>query len=404
MRQSVSLGEVAEIVRGVTFKPGDVGLPTEQGNIACFRTKNVQAEIDLSDVWGIPRRFVKRSDQIVRAGDILVSTANSWNLVGKCSWVPKLSWDATIGGFISILRANPSVVEPRFLYHWFSVPSTQADVRKCARQTTNIANLSVEQCLALNMPLPPLDEQRRIAAILDQADALRRKRRESLDSFANLLKSLFRELEKKCQNEVSFAEAVYFQEGPGIRNWQFRDEGTKLVNVKNVVNGRLDVSNSSRFLDPAEVRQRYSHFLLDAGDFVMASSGVTWGKIAEVSKSDLPLCLNTSMIRIRPNSKEFEAEYIRAFIEFGTFRRQIERLITGSAQPNFGPFHLRQVVIPQPSIRNQELFVASVLSVRSQMDVCNEQTRYLDQLYRMLQSRFFCAAPEIESRIRAAAE
>jgi len=254
------------------------------------------------------------------------------------------------------------------------------------------------------MPLPPLDEQRRIAAILDQADALRRKRRESLDSFANLLKSLFRELEKKCQNEVSFAEAVYFQEGPGIRNWQFRDEGTKLVNVKNVVNGRLDVSNSSRFLDPAEVRQRYSHFLLDAGDFVMASSGVTWGKIAEVSKSDLPLCLNTSMIRIRPNSKEFEAEYIRAFIEFGTFRRQIERLITGSAQPNFGPFHLRQVVIPQPSIRNQELFVASVLSVRSQMDVCNEQTRYLDQLYRMLQSRFFCAAPEIESRIRAAAE
>lgn len=178
--QMRALGEVASFVRGITFKPTDVVTHGEPGSITCFRTKNVQEEIDLSDLWAVPESFAKRSDQRLAEGDILVSTANSWNLVGKCSWVPKLEWEATLGGFISAIRSDRSKVDPRYLYRWFSAPQVQAQVRSCARQTTNIANLSIDRCLALQLPVPFLPEQRRIAAILDQADALRRLRRESL--------------------------------------------------------------------------------------------------------------------------------------------------------------------------------------------------------------------------------
>ena len=51
-------------------------------------------------------------------------------------------------------------------------------------------------------------------------------------------------------------------------------------------------------LDPVEVNEKYQHFLLDAGDYVVSSSG-TIGRIAEVSEDDLPCMLNTSVIRMR---------------------------------------------------------------------------------------------------------
>ncbi len=64
-------------------------------------------------------------------------------------------------------------------------------VRSFGRQTTNISNLDIQRCKDLEIPLPPLPEQRRIAAILDQADALRAKRREALAQLDGLEQSIF---------------------------------------------------------------------------------------------------------------------------------------------------------------------------------------------------------------------
>ena len=185
------LGDVASFVRGITFKPGDVVPVGSPGSVACMRTKNVQSALDLSDVWGIPESFVKRAEQYILTGDLLVSSANSWNLVGKCCRVPQLQWPATFGGFISVLRGDPSQIEARYLYYWFSSPRIQATVRSFGQQTTNISNLNVDRCRRLCLPLPSLPEQRRIAAILDKADALQAKRRAALAHLDTFTQSIF---------------------------------------------------------------------------------------------------------------------------------------------------------------------------------------------------------------------
>lgn len=192
--KTVALGDVADFVRGINFKPHDVVPTGTPGSVACMRTKNVQAELDLSDVWSVGEQFVRREDQFLQAGDVLVSSANSWNLVGKCCWIPELPGRASFGGFVSVLRPHRAKVEPRFLFRWFSSDRIQTTLRSFGQQTTNISNLNTDRCLKLLLPLPPLAEQRWIAEVLDRAEALRAKRRAALAQLDSLTQSLFLDL------------------------------------------------------------------------------------------------------------------------------------------------------------------------------------------------------------------
>jgi type I restriction enzyme S subunit len=109
---TVPLGEVASFVRGVTFDPSQrSGFPSD-GRIACFRTSNIQDELSVDDVIFVPPEVVGRDEQMVREGDILISSANSWELVGKAVWLPRLDYPATVGGFTSLLRAERKRVDP----------------------------------------------------------------------------------------------------------------------------------------------------------------------------------------------------------------------------------------------------------------------------------------------------
>ena len=188
--ETVKLGEVADFIRGITYKPHDLVENFSSDSVVCMRTANVQTILDESSLLSVPKKFIKNEDKFLKEGDLLVSTANSWNLVGKCSWVPQLDYPATAGGFISILRTTKKL-DKKFLYYWFSSPNIQALARNCGRQTTNISNMDLNRCLEIKIPLPPLDEQRRIAAILDKADELRQKRKQAIAKLDELVQATF---------------------------------------------------------------------------------------------------------------------------------------------------------------------------------------------------------------------
>ncbi|MBD3942117.1 restriction endonuclease subunit S [Microbacterium sp. NEAU-LLC] len=173
--ETVPLGEVAKYVRGVTYKPADV-VGEGEGGVACLRTKNIQSTLDLGDLVYVRGDLRHRAQQQVQANDVLVSSANSWHLVGRAVLADAQATGMLIGGFIGGLRFDPRMVDPRFGFRWFSSPSIQQTVRGFGQQTTNISNLNVDRTLRLRFPLPPLPEQRRIAAILDEADAVRASR------------------------------------------------------------------------------------------------------------------------------------------------------------------------------------------------------------------------------------
>ena len=78
------------------------------------------------------------------------------------------------------------------------------------------------------------------------------------------------------------SDICFFQEGPGLRNWQYRNEGVKFINIRCIQGGDIDTS-VTQHLSVDEVEEKYKHFLLDEGDYVLSSSG-TIGRLALVKK------------------------------------------------------------------------------------------------------------------------
>lgn len=188
---TVKLGEVAEFIRGITFKPKDVLDLNEQGAIGCMRTKNVQTKLDLSDVWGINKSFVKNEKQILKEGDILISSANSWNLVGKGCWIPKLDYECTFGGFVTVLRVTNKTITSKFLFNWYIKNDTQELLRSFGQKTTNISNLNIQRCLDLSLPLPSVDQQNMITNIIDKTRVLEEKHEQAKSEILTIRDSVW---------------------------------------------------------------------------------------------------------------------------------------------------------------------------------------------------------------------
>lgn len=160
------LGNVCEIVRGVTFPSSKKQTSRSSGVVACLRTSNIQSEIDWDDLIFIEPELVGRDDQWVEKGDTMISMANSYELVGKVALVRDVKERATFGGFIAAVR--PHVLEPDYLYLVLRSPYIQARMRVTASQTTNIANISLGGMRPIPTPIPPKEEQSRIVAKVDE--------------------------------------------------------------------------------------------------------------------------------------------------------------------------------------------------------------------------------------------
>jgi type I restriction enzyme S subunit len=93
--------------------------------------------------------------------------ANSYELVGKVSYVEHIATKSTFGGFIAAIRTN-SLVNPKYLFYYFRSSETQAILRSNSSQTVNIANLSLRSLYPTPVPLAPLAEQERIVAEIEK--------------------------------------------------------------------------------------------------------------------------------------------------------------------------------------------------------------------------------------------
>ena len=184
---------------------------------------------------------------------------------------------------------------------------------------------------------------------------------------------------------VNIPDVLFFQEGPGVRNTQYTAGGIKLLNVANLVDGKIDLSTSDRYISEEEAYGRYHYFLCDEGDFIVASSGIKVEyidkKMGFVEKSMLPLCMNTSTIRFKVlDQNQLRIRYFMYYLKSNHFKKQLGQQITGSAQLNYGPSHLKKMVVPLVDISVQDEIVSKMDAIQHIIDLRNSQLIHFDKL------------------------
>tara|TARA_R110000737_G_scaffold351475_1_gene393845 strand:- start:9098 stop:10909 length:1812 start_codon:yes stop_codon:yes gene_type:complete len=191
------LGDFVSIIRGITFPASEKHNEPANGRVACLRTANVQHHIDWGDLLYVNDGFVKREEQYLIQGDIVMSMANSRELVGKVSFTEAIpTGKASFGGFLSVIR--PYELSAGFLMCVLRAPHIKNSLIGSASQTTNIANISLEKLNPLLVALPPIAEQHRIVAKVDElmalCDQLEQQTEQSLSAHQTLVEVLLASL------------------------------------------------------------------------------------------------------------------------------------------------------------------------------------------------------------------
>ncbi|MBT2988233.1 MAG: restriction endonuclease subunit S [Candidatus Thiodiazotropha sp. (ex Ctena orbiculata)] len=198
---------------------------------------------------------------------------------------------------------------------------------------------------------------------------------------------------------VDLKDVVFFQEGPGLLSSQFAlqgEEGVPFINIRTICDdGSIDKTKCN-LLRTSEFEKRYKHFLLDDGDYVVSSSG-TLGKLAEIKGSDLPLMLNTSVIRFRSHNEAIlDRGYLKWFVKSPLYEFQILKASTGTAIKNYGPSHLKKMLIPLPPLPIQKQIAALLEKADTLRSQCKQMEQELNQLAQSVFLEMFGDPKEVE--------
>lgn len=354
----------------------------------------VDGQFDLRKKRRVSLNGKSHSNLMVECGDVLFNATNSPELVGKSAFVSLIEEPTTFSNHFLRLRPFRDKLDGSYLARWLHVQFQMGRFRGLCRQWVNQATVSRESLLGLEIPLPSIAEQRHIAAILDQADALRAKRREALAQLDSLTQSIFIEMfgdPKKLTSDgqcrelsdiVAPGKIVTYgivQAGPEVEN------GVPYIRTGDIKNGEILEHQLAR--TSYEIASSYSRSAISAGDIVM-SIRATVGTTALVPESLEGANLTQGTARISPGP-EVRSEYLISYLRTDSVQAWIQSQVKGATFREITLGKLRQLPVFVPALSLQIRFVRQIDAVNTLKAANRKSLIELDALFTCLQHRAF---------------
>lgn len=360
------LNEKADVVRGVTFSKGDAVAEPREGYTPVLRAGNIQGHLILdSDLVYIPEKMVS-AKQRLRRGDIVMCTSSgSAEIVGKTAFADQ-DWSGSFGAFCAVVRPKAGRCNPRYLLHYLQAPTFREWTRNSSG--VGIKNIKKSELDSYGIPFPGLDEQRRIAAILDKADAIRRKREQTLALADDFLRSAYLNLvglkHPGYQSWEPFAIESLAEDkrgsirsgpfGSALLHSEFVDGGIAVLGIDNAVKNKFQWAER-RFItrEKYEELRRYRVYPKDVIITIMGTTGRS-----AVVPDDIPEAITTKHLasitcdlgKVLPEVLSF------AIHSDPVLTDQIRAANKGAIMDGLNLGIIRQIKIRKPPMRQQQLF------------------------------------------------
>ena len=337
-----------------------------------------------------------RARQLVRSGDVLVSTVRP-NLNGVARVHDDLNGATASTGFC-VLRPDPEMLSGSYLFHWVKSAAFVSDM---VSKATGASYPAVSDRIIFEslFPLAPLEEQRRIAAILDQAETLRTQRRTALALLDSLTQSLFLDM---------FGDALASDErtpmGKLVSEFRYGtseksgNAGFPTLRIPNVASGSLDLSELKTVsVEAAE----FERLRLLCGDllFVRTNGNPDYvGRCAVFKPTDVEnsgfdsseFIYASYLIRARLKGSDISPIVLQHYLSEGEGRRALRaRCKTSAGQYNINTEGLGAIPIPRFPLPLQQTFATRSASIEALKATHRRALAALDALFASLQQRAF---------------
>ena len=389
-----------------TAKLGDLIQPAQTWNPLRSDAERVFDYIDLSAVDQDQKLITEarqiscaeapsRARQIVQHGDVLVSTVRP-NLNGVARVTKSLDGATASTGFC-VLRAKASELDGSYLFHWVKSPVFVADMVKKATGASYPA-VSDRIIFESPIPLPPLPRQRRIAEVLDKAEALRAKRRAALAQLDSLTQSLFLDLfGDPVANSKGWVDSKMLGDVADIvsgitKGRKVNGEAVREVPYLAVVNVQ-DKSLNLKSLKMIEATEREVDrykliendlLLTEGGDPDKLGRGTLWN-------NELPECIHQNHIfRVRLTSLDIDPLFLNWLVGSQRGKKYFLRSAkqtTGIASINMTQLRGFPLLIPPLALQRE--FARRVAAVEKLKTAQRAALTELDALFASLQHRAF---------------
>jgi len=388
MSTFVPLHKVAEV--NPRLKAGSLPLDAPVSFIPMSAVSELTKKIVSADARSYAE--VKTGYTYFEEGDVIVAKITPCFENGKMALVYNLPHSIAFGSTeFHVFRAGEKILNS-YLFHFLQSPKVQSSGATQMKGAAGQKRVPADYYKTLQIPLPPLPEQKRIAAILDATDAMRAKRRESLRQLDLLLQSTFLDMFGNPVTNPKEWKVAKFQSIGSSRLGKMLDKGKQIGNSQfpylanfNVQWGRLELSDL-RYMDFSEDDRE--EFSLKAGDVLICEGGEV-GRTAIWRGERHNVYFQKALHRVRLNQKLSIPEYIQYFMWFMAKNGGFKDFTTSATIAHLTGAKLKTLPVPLPPLDLQIRFATIVEAVEKQKDRLRAHLAELDTLFASLQHRAF---------------
>jgi type I restriction enzyme S subunit len=392
------LGELCEFQRGLTYGKSDEVALSEN---VVLRANNIDLATNTLDFSEL--RYIAPSVQVpeskrVRAGALLICTASgSKSHLGKVAYVDA-DYGYAFGGFMGQLVPAQGV-EGRYLFHALTSPRYKLFIDELS-DGLNINNLKFDDLRRFQIPVPGVEEQRRIVAILDEAfegiATAKVHAEKNLRNARELFESRLREVFSAASDswaQVVLGDVCNIARGGSPRPIKefltSEPDGINWVKISDATASEKYIFATAERIKPAGVsRSRLVH----DGDFLLSNS-MSFGRPYIMRTTG---CIHDGWLVLSNYQGTFRQDFLYLLLGSSFVYQQFDRLAAGSTVRNLNIDLASSVRLPAPPL-DEQVAIAEELdelgrAIDQLSDVCRRKVAALDELKQSLLHQAFSGA------------
>ena len=386
---------VTEIRNGIDLEQNDRPLDSDMLPISRIETIS-EGVIDFSRVKYAAPTLADREKYQLQSGDILFSHINSPEHIGKTALF-RSNKPLLHGINLLLLRVDKAVCHPEYLNFYLKSFAVRARFRTRCKKAVNQASLNQDDILSLEVPAPDLPEQKRIAALLEKADRLRRTRRYARQLSDTFLQSVFLKMfgdplsnPKHWGTDSLRSLCVKFSDGPfgsNLKSSHYTHEGIRVVRLQNIGVGDF-IDDDKAFISRSHFADLAKHECVP-GDVLIGTLGDPNLRACLLPPS-IPLALNKAdCVQARVDEKRANRDYVRCLLNIPSTIHLAPGMAHGQTRTRISMGQLAVLPVPVPPLPLQQKFAAIVRRFERLRAQQREAERQADHLFQTLLHRAF---------------